>query len=160
MNKNKGLKLDNNEKDFVSIDDIKSNQSILNNSINNNYSIDNTDNGLKPSIRKTKTSKATSPKKEKKNKKNQTQKINKNYKTNNDKKVKFTDKVDIVKVECWKQYNLEQTADECEYGDDYLDVFENECSFHPSSFLFLQSIKNAIGLKRDIQKTFFIFKFL
>ena len=28
------------------------------------------------------------------------------------KKVKFTDKVIIIDVECWKQYNMEQTADE------------------------------------------------
>ena len=28
------------------------------------------------------------------------------------KKVKINDKVDIIDVECWKKYNLEQTADE------------------------------------------------
>ena len=30
----------------------------------------------------------------------------------NSKKVKFSDKVEIIDVECWKKYNLEQTADE------------------------------------------------
>jgi len=31
---------------------------------------------------------------------------------NKSKKVKITDKVEIIDVECWKKYNLEQTADE------------------------------------------------
>ena len=30
----------------------------------------------------------------------------------NSKKVKISDKVEIIDVECWKKYNLEQTADE------------------------------------------------
>ena len=30
----------------------------------------------------------------------------------NSKKVNITDKVEIIDVECWKKYNLEQTADE------------------------------------------------
>ena len=30
----------------------------------------------------------------------------------NSKKVNFSDKVEIIDVECWKKYNLEQTADE------------------------------------------------
>ena len=118
MNKNKDLKLDNIDKDFISVDDEKGNQSIT----NNNYSINNTDNGLKPPIRKTKTSKAISPKKEK-NKSKKCKSPNRTKKTNesNDKKVKFKEKVDIIKVECWKQYNIEQTAEECEYIDDFLD---------------------------------------
>ena len=33
-------------------------------------------------------------------------------KINNIKKVKFNSSVDVIKVECWKKYNLEQTADE------------------------------------------------
>ena len=39
--------------------------------------------------------------------------INSYINTNkNSKKVKFSDKVEIIDVECWKKYNLEQTADE------------------------------------------------
>ena len=124
MKKNKDLKLDNIDRDLVSVDDTKSNESILNNNINNRYSINNIDNGPKPSIRKTKTTKLNSPKREKKSKKSKSpHRTHKNPK-NSDKKVKFKEKVDIVKVECWKQYNLEQTADECEYIDDVLEDFE------------------------------------
>ena len=31
---------------------------------------------------------------------------------NNSRKVKFNDKIEFIEVECWKSYNLEQTADE------------------------------------------------
>ena len=31
---------------------------------------------------------------------------------NNTKKVKFNENVDFINVECWKMYNIEQTADE------------------------------------------------
>ena len=124
MKKNKVPKLDNIDRDLVSVDETKSNESIINNNINNRYSINNTDNGPKPSIRKTKTAKVNSPKREKKSKKNKSpNRTHKNPK-NSDKKVKFKEKVDIVKVECWKQYNLEQTADECEFIDDILEDFE------------------------------------
>ena len=91
--------------------------------IKNNFSINNTDTNTKPAIRKTKTTKAGS--KQKQNKKNKSPKKNKEGSNKSKKKVKFTDKVDIIKVECWKKYNLEQTADECEYIDDYLDDFES-----------------------------------
>ena len=43
--------------------------------------------------------------------------VNKNIKENtksNTKKVKFNKNITIIDVECWKQYNLEQTADEHE----------------------------------------------
>ena len=66
----------------------------------------------KSSIRKTKTVKATSSNKKKGHTK---KKHTKNSQKNPDKPtkhVKFLDKIDIVKIECWKKYNLEQTADE------------------------------------------------
>ena len=97
----------------------------LDNNTNNNFSINITENGTKPAIRKTKTSKCPSPKKTKPNKKSKTPKKNKKHHSKNNKKVKFKEKVDIVKVECWKQYNLEQTADENEYFDEYMDDIEN-----------------------------------
>ena len=37
---------------------------------------------------------------------------NDNNKENKKKKVKFTEKIIFVDVECWKKYNAEQTADE------------------------------------------------
>ena len=40
---------------------------------------------------------------------NNNEKINK---TQNKKKVKFTSEVIIINVECWKEYNMEQCADE------------------------------------------------
>ena len=49
--------------------------------------------------------------------------INSYINTNkNSKKVKFSDKVEIIDVECWKKYNLEQTADE--NIEDYLEELE------------------------------------
>ena len=54
--------------------------------------------------------------------------INKNEtnpKTKSSKKtVTFIDKVTYIDVECWKKYNLEQTADE--NFDDYLQELENK----------------------------------
>ena len=38
--------------------------------------------------------------------------INDNNKENKKKKVKFTEKIIFIDVECWKKYNAEQTADE------------------------------------------------
>ena len=125
MNKNKDLKLDNIEQDFISVDIEKSNNSITDNNTNNNFSVNITENSTKPAIRKTKTTRANSTKKQKGNKKKNSPKKNKKNENKINKKVKFIDKVDIVKVECWKQYNLEQTADECEFIDDYFDDFEN-----------------------------------
>ena len=113
MKKNKNLNIDNIDQDLVSNDADKTNPSI---DIHNN-----TDNSIHPSIRKTKTTK--SPKKEKNGKKSKSPNRIKKSPKKNHKKVKFIDKVDIIKVECWKQYNLEQTADECEFVDDYLDEF-------------------------------------
>ena len=104
------------------IDENKLNQSIEHD-IKNDFSINNTDKNAKPAIRKTKTTRASS--KQKQSKKTKSPKKNKEVSNKNKKRVKFTDKVDIIKVECWKKYNLEQTADECEYLDDYLDDFEN-----------------------------------
>ena len=40
------------------------------------------------------------------------------------KKVKFNKEIIIIDVECWKKYNLEQTADE--NFDDYLDEIQND----------------------------------
>ena len=77
MNKNKDLKLDKLDDDLVSFDIDKSNQSITDNNTNNNFSINITENGTKPAIRKTKTSKCPSPKKTKPNKKSKTPKKNK-----------------------------------------------------------------------------------
>ena len=49
--------------------------------------------------------------------------INSYINTNkNSKKVKISDKVPIIDVECWKKYNLEQTADE--NIEDYLEELE------------------------------------
>ena len=49
--------------------------------------------------------------------------INSYINTNkNSKKVKISDKVEIIDVECWKKYNLEQTADE--NIEDYLEELE------------------------------------
>ena len=44
---------------------------------------------------------------------------NKNNVTNDIKKkrVKFIDKITIIDVECWKKYNMEQTADENFYDN-------------------------------------------
>ena len=124
MKNNKIKKLDNIEPDLVSADAEKTNPSIdIGN--NNNYYINNTDNSVHPSIRKTKTTKL--PKKDKNNKRIKSpHRAKKNKK--NGKKVKFIEKVDIVKVECWKKYNLEQTADECELVDDFLDEIDSSKS--------------------------------
>ena len=104
MIKNKDLKLDKLDKDLVSFDLDKSIQSIPDNNINNNFLINITENAIKPEIRKTKTSKCQSAKKQKSNKKNKSlKKIIIKIKN-----VKFKEKLDIAKVECWKQYNLEQ----------------------------------------------------
>ena len=118
MKKNKNIKLEPLEADALSVDICKQNhlnQSITDNNINNNFSIDTTEN--KPAIRKTKT-KTTRPNSMKKPRVNKKIKSpSKNKKGKNDKKVKFVEKVDIVKVECWKQYNIEQTAEEVEWRD-------------------------------------------
>lgn len=60
-----------------------------------------------PNIKKTKTT-------HNKNHNNKKKKSSKNKKDPNkpQKHVKFSEKVEIVKIECWKMYNLEQTADE------------------------------------------------
>ena len=55
---------------------------------------------------------------------------NKNVKTlmktynskKNSKKVKIIDNIEIIDVECWKKYNLEQTSDE--NIEDYLEEIE------------------------------------
>ena len=36
----------------------------------------------------------------------------KKEKNNNIKKVKFNEYIDFINVECWKMYNIEQTAEE------------------------------------------------
>ena len=103
------------------------NQSITDNNTNKDkISIDSID--KKAAIRKTKT-KTTRPnsmKKPRVNKRPKSPNKNKKNQNKNNKKVKFIDKVDIIKVECWKQYNLEQTADEVEYVEDYLDESEGD----------------------------------
>ena len=48
---------------------------------------------------------------------------NKNKSSKDFKRVKFIEKPKIIDVECWKKYNLEQTADE--NFDDYLEEIEN-----------------------------------
>ena len=101
-------------------------EDIANQSIENNFKNKfNTDGNARPAIRKTKTSKLGSPHKQKQPKKTKTTKKIKKSPNKNEKKVRFTEKIDIIKVECWKKYNLEQTADECEFIDDYLDDFES-----------------------------------
>ena len=42
----------------------------------------------------------------------------------NSKKVRISDKVEIIDVECWKKYNLEQTADE--NIENYLEELERK----------------------------------
>ena len=126
MKKNQKLKIDQLEPDLISCDINKPNQlnqSITENNIKNNLSADTVE--TKPSLRKTKT-KTTRPSSVKKNKITKKKSPNKNKKNpnKNTKKVKFIEKIDIIKVECWKKYNLEQTAEEVEYPDDYLDDFE------------------------------------
>ena len=120
MNKKKNLNIDI-DANINSMDDDITNQSIDNN-IKNNF---NTDGNARPAIRKTKTTKGGSPHKQKQTKKAKTTKKIKKSPNKNEKKVKFTEKIDIIKVECWKKYNLEQTADECEFIDDYFDDFES-----------------------------------
>ena len=44
-----------------------------------------------------------------------------NNKENKKKKVKFTEKIIFIDVECWKKYNAEQTADE-----NYYEINEEE----------------------------------
>ena len=90
------------------------------NDIKNNLSINNTDTNPKSNLGRTKTTKALSRKKTLQKKKSARKKKISN---GSDKKVKFKDKVDIVKVECWKKYNLEQTADEKEYLEEDLEDF-------------------------------------
>ena len=48
---------------------------------------------------------------------------NKNKSSKIFKKVKFIEKPKIIDVECWKKYNLEQTADE--NFEDYLEEMQN-----------------------------------
>ena len=48
---------------------------------------------------------------------------NKNKSSKNFKKVKFIESPKIIDVECWKKYNLEQTADE--NFEDYLEEIQN-----------------------------------
>ena len=122
MNKNKDLKLDNIDQDLLSVDNNKTNNSLTDNT--NTNTMNNIETSTKPPIRKTKTTRPGSPKKHKDNKGNKSPKSKKN-RNKRSKKVRFKEKVDIVKVECWKQYNLEQTAEECEYADDYLEDFES-----------------------------------
>ena len=127
MKKNKNIKLEPLEADALSCDLSKPdhlNQSITDNNIKNNLSIDTAEN--KPAIRKTKT-KTTRPNSVKKPRVNKKLKSpRKNRKNKNDKKVKFIEKVDIVKVECWKQYNIEQTAEEVEFIDDIMDDMDGD----------------------------------
>ena len=127
MKKNKNIKLEPLEADALSCDLSKPdhlNQSITDNNIKNNLSIDTAEN--KPAIRKTKT-KTTRPNSVKKKRENKKLKSpRKNRKNKNDKKVKFIEKVDIVKVECWKQYNIEQTAEEVEFIDDIMDDMDGD----------------------------------
>jgi len=120
MNNKKNINIDI-DVNANSFDEDITNQSIENN-IKNNF---NTDGNARPAIRKTKTTKAGSPQKQKQPKKTKTSKKVKKSPNKNGKKVKFIDKIDIIKVECWKKYNLEQTADECEFIDDYFDDFES-----------------------------------
>ena len=48
----------------------------------------------------------------------------KNFSNSNKKKrVKFNDDVIIIDIECWKEYNLEQTADE--NSDDFTEDITN-----------------------------------
>ena len=65
----------------------------------------------KSTIRKTKTCKSPKNKKRTKERK-KTIKRKPRDPNKPVKHVKFLDKIDIVKIECWKKYNLEQTADE------------------------------------------------
>ena len=65
----------------------------------------------KSTIRKTKTCKSPLNKRKTKDKK-KSQKKKPRDPNKPLKHVKFLDKIDIVKIECWKKYNLEQTADE------------------------------------------------
>ena len=123
MNKKKDLKLDNIDQDFLSVDNNKTNNSFTDNT--NNNAMNNIETSTKPSIRKTKTTRPGSPKKHRDNKGNKSPKNNKKNRNKRSKKVRFKEKVDIIKDECWKQYNLEQTAEECEYPDDYLEEFES-----------------------------------
>lgn len=128
MNKVKNLKINQLDPELISIDVEKSNkinQSITNNNMSNNDSINTIEN--KPSIKKTK-SKLNSPtaiKGQNTNKKKNSPNKNKKIANKNNKKVKFIEKIDIIKIECWKKYNLEQTADECDFFDNYLEDFEN-----------------------------------
>jgi hypothetical protein len=99
----------------------KANQINTDNDINNYLSTNNTETNPKSNLGRTKTTKALSRKKTLQKKKSPRKK--KKISNGSDKKVKFKDKIDIVKVECWKKYNLEQTADEKEYLEEDLEDF-------------------------------------
>ena len=72
----------------------------------------NPDGKPKSGIRKTKTVKATTKNNKKGHNKKKPPKKPPKDPNKPTKHVKFIDKIDIVKIECWKKYNLEQTADE------------------------------------------------
>lgn len=147
MNNKKNLKIDLGA-NINSFDEDIMNQSIENN-IQNNF---NTDGNARPAIRKTKTSKVGSPVKQKQTKKSKTTKKLKKSPNKNEKKVKFTEKIDIIKVECWKKYNLEQTADECEFIDDYFDDFESGTHNTNSTSDNKNGNKNKSSNKKDNDK--------
>ena len=127
MNKVNNLKINQLYPEIISIDVEKSNkinQSITNNNMKNNDSINTIEN--KPSIKKAKSklNSHTHIKGQNTNKKRNSPNKNKKTANKNNKKVKFIEKIDIIKVECWKKYNLEQTADECDFFYNYLEDFE------------------------------------
>ena len=100
----------NNQIDINSSDDEKDIKSDNDKEINDFQNMSQ-DSKPKSSIRKTKTVKATSTNKKRSHTRKKSQKKPKNP-NKPTKHVKFLDKIDIVKIECWKKYNLEQTADE------------------------------------------------
>ena len=104
-------KLDNHENiDLLNIDAEKDTRSDDDKESNDIANISQ-DSKPKSAIRKTKTCK--SPKNRKKTKERKKSQKRKQRDPNKPiKHVKFLDKVDIVKIESWKKYNLEQTADE------------------------------------------------
>jgi hypothetical protein len=140
MNKTKTVKI-NIEQDSVSFDRGNNNEKFnltvtYNNIGKNSYNItteNNTGNNNSNNTNKMKNDSTfknqtaiipTKTKLRQKFKKNKFQKKN----NKNIKKVKFVEKVDIIKVECWKQYNLEQTAEETDFFDSYLDDFQYNMS--------------------------------
>jgi len=122
-------KINNNSLNLDSIDAIilnqeRSSKTINGNGLNKKYSITSNENPVRNNYRKIKTLKLSSSNLQKsiKNSKCSINQLKSKHTKN--KKVKFNNKIDIIKVECWKRYNLEQTGKDWEDIDGFCDFSE------------------------------------